>query len=112
MTTTNSVTPTALKLRVPAWVIVAIAVTTQVVLVMNTAIVTVALPGIHQRTGGHGRRRKERYADRPQERHHDRLPGVSRLVCWESATTLRCAAAISANAHLRYLNEHISASLW
>ena len=51
MTTTNSVTPATLKLRVPAWVIVAIAVTTQVVLVMNTAIVTVALPGIHQAFG-------------------------------------------------------------
>jgi MFS family permease len=51
MTTTNSVTPATLKLRVPAWAIVAIAVTTQVVLVMNTAIVTVALPGIHQAFG-------------------------------------------------------------
>jgi len=51
MTTTNSVTPATLKLRVPVWVIIAIAVTTQVVLVMNTAIVTVALPGIHQGFG-------------------------------------------------------------
>lgn len=39
------------QLRVPAWVIVMLACTTQFVLVMNTTIVTVALPGIHRAFG-------------------------------------------------------------
>jgi MFS family permease len=39
------------KLRVPVGVIVAIACTAQFVLVMNTTIVNVALPGIHQAFG-------------------------------------------------------------
>ena len=55
MTTTNSVTPTTRKLRVPVWVIVALAVTGQVVLVMNTAIMTVAFPDrrvAHDGVGG------------------------------------------------------------
>ena len=39
------------KLRVPAGVIVAIACTAQFVLVLNTTIVNVALPGIHQALG-------------------------------------------------------------
>lgn len=53
MTSLKSAEPIAAvpKLRVPVWVIVAIACTTQFVLVMNTTIVTVALPGIHQAFG-------------------------------------------------------------
>jgi len=39
------------KLRVPVGVIVAIACTAQFVLVLNTTIVNVALPGIHQALG-------------------------------------------------------------
>jgi EmrB/QacA subfamily drug resistance transporter len=52
MTSLKSAEPaTPPKLRVPVWVIVAIACTTQFVLVMNTTIVTVALPGIHRAFG-------------------------------------------------------------
>ncbi|TWE10363.1 DHA2 family efflux MFS transporter permease subunit [Rudaeicoccus suwonensis] len=52
MTSLKSAEPAAPpKLRVPVWVIVAIACTTQFVLVMNTTIVTVALPGIHRALG-------------------------------------------------------------
>lgn len=53
MTTPNPADPVAVppRLRVPVWVIVALACTTQFVLVMNTTIVTVALPGIHEAFG-------------------------------------------------------------
>lgn len=52
MTTPNPTDPSAPpRLRVPVWVIIALACTTQFVLVMNTTIVTVALPGIHQAFG-------------------------------------------------------------
>jgi EmrB/QacA subfamily drug resistance transporter len=53
MTNLKSAEPAAAltTLRVPVWVIVVIACTTQFVLVMNTTIVTVALPGIHRAFG-------------------------------------------------------------
>ncbi|MGC4932762.1 MFS transporter [Gordonia sp. DT30] len=53
MTTPKSAeSPTgAPTLRVPVWVIIAIACTAQFVLVMNTTIVNVALPGIHEEFG-------------------------------------------------------------
>lgn len=52
MTSLKPAEPATLpKLRVPVWVIVAIACTTQFVLVLNTTIVNVALPGIHQAFG-------------------------------------------------------------